>query len=236
MIIGLDVGGTHTDVVLLGEKGLENRIKVPTDTSALFHTVLTGLERITERIDPQQVTHAVLSTTLTTNAIIEEKLAPVGMIVTCGPGIHPENFRTGDHFYTAAGAMDHSGREIEAVDTEAVGEAARQMAADGIRHVGVVGKFSARNPAHEIEIARQIEPIFEKVFMGHRISGNFSFPRRIATTFLNTSVYPVHKTFFEAVKSSLQQKGISVPIYILKADGGTMDFETAIDFPGQSIL
>lgn len=236
MIIGLDVGGTHTDVVLLGEKGLENRIKVPTDTSALFNTVLTGLERITEPIDPQQITHAVLSTTLTTNAIVQKNLAPVGMIVTCGPGIHPDNFRTGEHFYTVSGAMDHSGREIQAVDTDAVREAARQMVAAGIRHVGVVGKFSARNPAHETEIAQLIEPMFEKVFMGHRTSGNFSFPRRIATAFLNTSVYPVHKAFFEAVKSSLQQKGISVPIYILKADGGTMDFETSIDFPGQSIL
>ena len=46
MIIGLDVGGTHTDVVLVGENGLERQIKVLTDTTALFQTVLTGLEKI----------------------------------------------------------------------------------------------------------------------------------------------------------------------------------------------
>jgi N-methylhydantoinase A len=74
------------------------------------------------------------------------------------------------------------------------------------------------------------------VFLGHRISGHLSFPRRIDTTFLNASIYPLHKKFFEAVKNSLKQKGISIPIYILKADGGTMDFDTSIDFPGQSIL
>ncbi len=236
MIIGLDVGGTHTDVVLLGESGLERRVKVLTDTNALFRTVLTGLERITEGVVPEQISHAVLSTTLTTNAIVEKKTPPVGMIISGGPGLSPEFFRIGDHFHIVAGAIDHSGMEIQPVDENEIHAVAEKLKSKGIRYVGVVGKFSARNPAHELQIAQHIAPMFEKVFIGHRTSGNFSFPRRIVTTFLNASVYPVHRRFFEAVQSSLTQKGITVPIYILKADGGTMDFETSIDFPGQSIL
>ncbi|MBF0102170.1 MAG: hydantoinase/oxoprolinase family protein [Desulfobacterales bacterium] len=77
---------------------------------------------------------------------------------------------------------------------------------------------------------------FDHVFQGHRISGNLNFPRRIATTFLNTSVYLIHKEFFAAVKHSLEQKGLNVPIHILKADGGTMNFDASVDVPGQSIL
>ena len=236
MIIGLDVGGTHTDVVLLDATGLQNRVKVRTDTSDLFKTVLTGLERITEKIDPQQITRTVLSTTLTTNAIVENKLSPVGMIVTCGPGIHPDNYNTGKHYYIVSGGIDHSGREIQNVNEDQVMDAAQKMSADGISHVGVVGKFSTRNPAHENKICKLIESGFDKVFPGHRISGNFNFPRRIATTYLNASIYPIHKNFFAAVKKSLMEKGINAPIYILKADGGTMDLDTSIDFPGQSIL
>ncbi len=236
MIIGLDVGGTHTDVVLLGPGGLRNRVKVLTDTTDLFSTVLAGLDRITRDIDPNEITQTVLSTTLTTNAIVENKLSPVGMIVTCGPGIHPDNYRTGIHYYMVKGGIDHSGREIQAIDEDQVRDAAQKMVDDGIAHVGVVGKFSTRSPDHENKICKLIEPDFEKVFPGHRISGNFSFPRRIATTFLNASIYPIHKKFFEAVKASLVAKGINAPIYILKADGGTMDFNTSIDFPGQSIL
>ncbi|MFP3981826.1 MAG: hydantoinase/oxoprolinase family protein [Desulfobacterales bacterium] len=236
MIIGLDVGGTHTDVVLLDENGLQRRIKVATDASSLFDAVFSGLTHITRDIPADQISHAVLSTTLTTNAIVQKKLPTVGMIVTCGPGIDPEYFRTGDHYYLVAGAMDHSGREICALDEQAVRDAADKMKSAGIEYVGVVGKFSIRNPAHEMRILEIIAPMFEKVFLGHNISGSFSFPRRIATAFLNASVYPVHKNFFEAVKQSLEQKGIDLPIYILKADGGTMDFETSIDFPGQSIL
>jgi N-methylhydantoinase A/oxoprolinase/acetone carboxylase beta subunit len=108
--------------------------------------------------------------------------------------------------------------------------------AEGIKNVGIVGKFSARNPAQEHEIAQILGGRFEKLFLGHQISGNFGFPRRINTTFLNASVYPVHRDFFEAVKKSLKQKGITVPIHVLKADGGTMGLDASIDFPGQTIL
>ncbi|MFP4194438.1 MAG: hydantoinase/oxoprolinase family protein [Desulfosalsimonas sp.] len=236
MIIGLDVGGTHTDVVLLGEKGIERRAKVPTDKSSLFDAVFSGLEQITRDIPSDQISRAVLSTTLTTNAIVQEKLPPAGMIVTCGPGMDPEYFRTGEHYYIVGGAIDHSGREIKKLDEKAVKKAAAAMKDAGIEYAGVAGKFSIRNPAHEIRIREIISPMFEKVFTGHNVSGNFSFPRRIATTFLNASVYRIHKEFFGAVQKSLEQKGIGVPIYILKADGGTMDFETSIDFPAQSIL
>ncbi|MDZ7833142.1 MAG: hydantoinase/oxoprolinase family protein [Desulfobacterales bacterium] len=236
MIIGLDVGGTHTDVVLLGENGLEKQVKVPTDTAALFNTVLTGLEKITENVPADEITHAVLSTTLTTNAIVQGKLSPAGMIVTSGPGIHPEAFRTDENYFIVPGGIDHSGREIEKIDPDKVKAAADQLERSGIRHVGVVGKFSARNPVHERQIAEILGDRFDRVFLGHRISGNFGFPRRIDTTFLNASIYPVHRNFFEAVSHSLKQKGIQVPIHILKADGGTMGFESSIAFPGQSIL
>ncbi|RJP93659.1 MAG: hydantoinase/oxoprolinase family protein [Desulfobacteraceae bacterium] len=236
MIIGLDVGGTHTDIVLVGDNGLERKIKVPTDTAALFQTVLTGIEKITQDIPPEKIRHAVLSTTLTTNAIVQNKLSPVGMIISGGPGIDPELFRTNDHYFTVSGSIDHSGKEIEPIDQTQITDIARRMQSDGIRHVGVVGKFSARNPDHELQINDILAPYFDKIFLGHRISGHLNFPRRIHTTFLNASVYPIHKEFFEAVKASLQEKGLSVPIYILKADGGTMHFDASIDFPGQSIL
>jgi len=127
MIIGLDVGGTHTDIVLVGENGLERKIKVPTDTSALFQTVLTGIEKITADISSDKIKHAVLSTTLTTNAIVRHKLSPAAMIVSAGPGINPENFRPSEHYFNVAGSIDHSGREIAPVDQDQIEEIARRL-------------------------------------------------------------------------------------------------------------
>jgi N-methylhydantoinase A len=236
MIIGLDVGGTYTDVVLLGDEGIIRAIKVRTDASALFDTVLSGLDQITEGISPDQIRRIVLSTTLTTNAIAQSKISKVGMIVSAGPGVDPELYRTSPYYMTVSGSIDHRGREIEPIDSCEIDEYVHKLVAEGIRHVGVVGKFSTRNPQHELYIRECVKPYFEKVFLGHQISGNLNFPRRIATTYLNAAAYPVHKQFFEAVQLSLEKKGLKIPIHIMKADGGTMSFAASMDYPAQTIL
>ena len=236
MIIGLDVGGTHTDVVLIDRDGLQKEVKVPTDPSDLFQSVLSGLDAITQDIDPSDINRIVLSTTLTTNAIVQNKIPPVGMIVSSGPGIDPEFYRTNSHYFTVAGSIDHRGREIEPIDPDEINEIAGQLRKDGIQHIGIVGKFSIRNPSHELKISEILQNSFEKTFMGHRISGNFNFGRRIATTYLNAAVYPLHREFFQAVQKSLATKGLNLPLRLLKADGGNLNFESSIDYPAQTIL
>ncbi|MEN8781723.1 MAG: hydantoinase/oxoprolinase family protein, partial [Desulfobacterales bacterium] len=236
MIIGLDVGGTHADVVLLGDSGLVREIKVPTDPENLFKTVLAGLETIMAGIDPHQIRRIVLSTTLTTNAIAQKKLPPVGMIVSSGPGVDPESYRTNSHYFAVAGSIDHRGREVAPISVNEIQKVAEGFKAEGIRNVGIVGKFSVRNPQHELRVNKILKDHFERLFMGHQVSGNLNFSRRVATTYLNAAVYPIHRSFFDAVKKSLVQKGLNVPLYILKADGGTMNLEASMEFPGQTIL
>ncbi len=236
MIIGLDVGGTHTDVVLLDKDGLLKEVKVTTDPSNLFKSVLTGLIKITEGVEPEKIHRIVLSTTLTTNAIVQKKFSEVGMIVSSGPGLDPELYRTGRHYFAVSGSIDHRGREIEPVDPVEIKEIGERLKKENIQCIGVVGKFSVRNPEHEFKIHEILKDSFEKVFLGHRVSGNLNFPRRIATTYLNAAVYPIHKTFYKAVRKSLEAKGLSLPIRILKADGGNMNFNSSIDIPGQTIL
>jgi N-methylhydantoinase A len=236
MIIGLDVGGTHTDVVLLSENGLEKEIKVPTDPANLFKSVLTGLNEITADVDPQKIHRMVLSTTLTTNAVIQKRLPTVAMIVSSGPGIDPEYYRTNPFYFPVSGSIDHRGREIEPIDPAEIIEIAGRIRKEGIGCAGVVGKFSIRNPSHELKIGALLQDSCDKVFMGHRISGNLNFPRRIATTYLNAAVHPIHKEFYQAVYKSLEARGLTLPIRLLKADGGNMRFESSVDFPAQTIL
>ena len=236
MIIGLDVGGTHTDVVLIGEVGLENHVKVPTDSNDLFNSVLAGINAITADIDPKEISRIVLSTTLTTNAIVQKKTPPVGMIVASGPGIDPQYFRTNSSYYTVSGWIDHRGREIKPIDPEEIEQVADTLKNEGVQTIGVVGKFSVRNPYHELKIAEIIQKRFEKIFLGHKISGHLNFSRRIATTYLNAAVYPIHKQFYQAIDQSLRSKGLHLPLRILKADGGNMNFESSIEIPGQTIL
>ncbi|MDA8139208.1 MAG: hydantoinase/oxoprolinase family protein [Desulfobacteraceae bacterium] len=236
MIIGLDVGGTHTDAVLISHSGIEKEVKVPTDEGHLFETVLSGIEAVTAGVDPKGIRRAVLSTTLAANIVVQQKLPPVGMIVAGGPGLDPAEFRVGDHYVVVKGALDHRGREIEALAEDQVEAAIEGFKKGGVRFVGVATKFSVHNPDHEKRMAEILAPHFERVFLGHQLSGNLNFPRRIATTYLNAAVYPIHRDFFEAVKKSLAQKGLDVPLRILKPDGGNMSFDSSFDDPAQTIL
>ncbi len=236
MIIGLDVGGTNTDVVLIGKDGVLRQTKVPTDHSNLFESVTAGLEVITRDVPAESISRAVLSTTLTTNAIVEGKLAGTGMIVCGGPGVDPELFRTNEQYFPVAGSIDHRGREVQSIDHKEIRTIASKWRTEGLKQVGIVGKFSVRNPKHELEIQELLSGGFDYIVLGHRLSGHLSFPRRIATAFLNASVYPIHRKFFEAVRDSLHKKGLHIPIYILKADGGTINLEASMNYPGQTIL
>jgi N-methylhydantoinase A/oxoprolinase/acetone carboxylase beta subunit len=236
MIIGLDVGGTHTDVVLLDNEGLLREVKVSTDASDLFRSVFKGLDAVTAGVDSADIRRIVLSTTLTTNAIIQDTIPAVGMIVSAGPGIDPEHFRTNPHYICVKGSIDHRGREVEPIRPEEVLSAAEGFRKNGIRQVGVVAKFSVRNPAHEVRIGELLGDSFDKIFLGHRVSGSLNFGRRIATTYLNAAVYPIHKSFFDAVLNSLSAKGMHLPLRLLKADGGNMKLEASIEFPAQTIL
>lgn len=236
MIIGLDVGGTHTDAVLLDQNGLIRKTKVETDESDLFQTVLSAISKITKNINPANINRAVLSTTLTTNAIVQKKTPKVGMIISAGPGIDPQYYRTNAQYHTVSGSIDHRGREVAPIDEAQIIRIVETLKSEDITSIGVVGKFSTRNPKHEIEICRLVQPSFKTVFLGHHVSGSLNFPRRIATTYLNAVVHPIHRQFYQAVQQSLQKWGMSIPIHILKADGGTMNFDSSIVFPGQSIL
>jgi N-methylhydantoinase A/oxoprolinase/acetone carboxylase beta subunit len=236
MIIGLDVGGTHTDVVLLNHSGLQREAKIPTDSTNLFSSVLSALDAITAEIQIRDLRRIVLSTTLTTNAVIQNQIPPVGMIVSSGPGIDPEHYRTNSHYLCVKGSIDHRGREVEPIQPEEIEAAGRRFREHGIRYLGVVGKFSVRNPVHELRIQEILGNAFDKIFLGHRISGSLNFPRRIATTFLNAATYPIHKQFFEAVRRSLSAKGLDLPLRLLKADGGNMRLDASLEFPAQTIL
>ncbi len=73
MIVGLDVGGTHTDVVVLQGREIVSKVKLPTDHVNLLDTVCSGISEVTKDLDPQSIERVVVSTTLATNAIVQKK-------------------------------------------------------------------------------------------------------------------------------------------------------------------
>ena len=87
MILGIDVGGTHTDSVLMQNGKILRKSKVMTDKSDLLKSVTLATHAVAQPEDIRQLRRIVLSTTMTTNAVAQHQLDPVGLIVMSGPGV-----------------------------------------------------------------------------------------------------------------------------------------------------
>lgn len=233
MIVGIDIGGTHTDAVCIDGKDIKATAKTLTGDDLVL-SIRDAIGALA--IDYTKIRRTVLSTTLSTNAITEKKYAPAGMIISAGPGIDPRRyFFTGD-FHLVSGAIDHRGREYIPINADEVIRVADGLKKKGIAGVGIVSKFSVRNPSHELAIHSLIDSEFEHVSLGHTLSGSLNFPRRIHTAFFNTAVMPVQKRFVRSVRQALADLGIRSPLFFLKADGGTFSDSAADRHPVETIL
>jgi N-methylhydantoinase A len=109
MLIGIDVGRTTTDAVLIEGSEVVRTAYVPTDHENLLTCLLGSLDRLMEGQNPKKVERAVLSTTLITNMIAEGKADPVAMVLIPGPGVNPKDYHLGQEASILDGAIDLQG-------------------------------------------------------------------------------------------------------------------------------
>lgn len=236
MRIGIDIGGTHTDGVLIDGTRLVAAAKSPTNRDNLLESINQVLHTILAGQDPVRVQTLNLSTTLTTNAIVTGRIDPVGMLVVGGPGIAASNYRIGEHFHLIYGSLDHLGTETSALDEQDLEEAIAACRDRGVKCFGVAAKFSPRNPAHENRIHEALADQADFVSLGHLVSGQLNFGRRIHTVYYNSAVWRTFRSFAGALSASLKGFDLQAEVNILKADGGTMPLARALDAPVQSIF
>lgn len=241
MYLGIDVGGTHTDAVVMDGRTIAASAKVPTDHHDLLASVRAAMLGLLQVVTPGRITRMNLSTTLSTNAIVEGKTEDVAVVVSAGPGIDPEHFRVGRFYFPVGGSIDHRGEEIAPLDPAEMERVATACCDAGVRLFAAVGKFSTRNPAHESAMGTALGNMArcgcgDFVSLGHRLSGQLNFPRRVATAYYNSAVWRVYNRFADAIEQSAREFGITAPIHILKADGGTMPLAVSRELPVESIL
>jgi len=234
MIIGIDVGGTHADGVLLDGDRPVAKHKVSVDRRNLSEVIIALLQQLTPP-DRSLLRHLQLSSTLCTNAIVTGSLDPVGMLLQSGPGLNPEFFRTSGRAWFLDGAIDHRGQILRDPDPATINAAAAELRSEGFDSVAIVTKFSHRNNRHELAIAKQLTGRFAHLSLGHRISGLPNFPRRVYSTWLNAALMARFNRFTDSLEMGIRHLGINCPCYVLKADGGTIPFSRAREFPCESI-
>lgn len=233
MYLGLDVGGTHTDAVLIQDGSVISSSKTVTDHGNLISSVRRALDEVTSGIHRSDITKVNLSTTLSTNAIVQGKTEPVGVVVSSGPGISPSVFAVGDNYHILDGSIDHRGSVVKNLDEKALAAVVKKM--KSLRLFAAVTKFSTRNPDQENHIASAIGPC-DFITLGHSLSGQLNFPRRINTAYFNSTVWRVYNAFADAIEKSIRELEITSPVCILKADGGTIPLQMSRKFPVETIL
>ena len=237
MLIGIDVGGTTTDAVLIRNGEVYSTAKVSTERGNLLKSLLSALDEVSRGVPPGQLERVVFSTTVITNLIAEGKTDRVAFLLIPGPGVNPESYVFPDSFYLK-GAMDFRGREIQPLDEAEVRETVNLIREQGFSRVAVVSKFGQRNPSHELRIKEILMEMYPgcKVELGHKVSGKLNFPRRIATSMLASATGERYQEFVAEVKKALEERDIRAPVYILKADGGTLPIGKSVEFPVETIF
>lgn len=235
MILGIDVGGTHTDAVLIENFQLKNKAKVTTDNSNIMTSLLAAAREIISNKSIKDIKRIVLSTTISTNAIVQGKTDRVGMILQNGPGLSPHDLNPEKNFFFVRGYVNHRGMIVQTPDEDEIKKIGNYFLQENIQNIGIVGKFSTRNPQNEITVAELLRNDSRHFSLGHRLSGHLNFPRRISTAYLNAGVSRIYENFVHEVKLFLRKMDVNVPVYILKADGGTILIDQSIFYCAQTI-
>ncbi len=237
MLIGIDVGGTTTDAVLIQNGEVCSTAKVSTEHGNLLNSLLEALDAVSKDVPPEQLERVVFSTTVITNLIAEGKTDRVALVLIPGPGVNPASYTFPDSFYLK-GAMDYRGREIDPLDEAEIRKTVNLIRESGFSIAAIISKFGQRNPSHELRIEEIFKEIYPdcKVELGHKVSGKLNFPRRVATTMLASATREHYQEFVEKIRKALEERNIRAPVYIMKADGGTLPVEKSIEFPVETIF
>jgi N-methylhydantoinase A/oxoprolinase/acetone carboxylase beta subunit len=235
--IGIDVGGTYTDAVLLEKDRVLATAKVSTRED-LLSSVLEALDTIMKGIPAESVSRVALSTTMITNLIAEKKYDRVGLLIMPGPGLSHDSYRYPTDIHIVTGAIDYRGREITPINLSQVDKAIDDLAAGGYRKVAIAGKFSCRNNSHEATVERQVKKKYPDwdVELGHKVAGQLNFPRRLTSTYLSCATKKKYQLFIDSVQEALAWRNIKAQVFILKADGGTLPLSYSPDVAIETIF
>jgi N-methylhydantoinase A len=247
VIVGIDVGGTNTDAALVSEGKVLATAKVQTRRDKLLESTTLAFEKLLDTYDcpaPSGPIELHLSTTLSTNAIIEGRGDPTHVLAVPGPGMNVTELGLGFPIYVLSGSVDHRGREVAPINREEVIDAVSKAKDTGATTLAAVGKFSHRNPTHELEMEKIILEMTSQrspsqsshITLGHRLSGRPNFPRRMATAYLNASIARRQALFVDMVREFLVSGKDVDRVFLLKADGGTMQLEDSLIRPIETIL
>ena len=252
--VGIDIGGTFTDLVLMGEDGSLHAEKLLTTPDDFGRGIADGLAAALSNIgaaadDVEVIVHG---TTVATNAILEAKGALTGLITTRGfrdvlelrrlripemytlnwtkpPPLVPRRLRRE--------ALEKTGPRGEIripLDEDSVIAACERLAQEDVAAVAIAYLHSYANPAHEqrsAEIVRDVLGPDVFITCSSDILPEIREYERTSTTVINAYLGPILTAYFASLRHHLETIGVTAPVQIMKSDGGVMSIAAATEKP-----
>jgi N-methylhydantoinase A len=262
--LGVDVGGTFTDLFLVGDGngdgGGRFRVKTPSTPADPSEGVLTGVQRICAEagIDVGDIRNILHGTTVATNAVLESKGARVGLITTQGfqqilhlarsqtPGplagwiimIKPDPPASLADTREAVERMDHAGDTIVPVDVQQVEGVVRDLVESGVETLTVALINSYVSGAHEREIGEIVERLYPgfPVTLSSEVLPEFREYERALTACMNSYVRPKVADYVNRLQDQLNGIGAQADVNILRSDAGLMTTREAARNPIYGVL
>jgi N-methylhydantoinase A len=244
--VGIDVGGTFTDAVMVRD-GRLSVTKVPTTPSDIAAGFVDGLDAL----DARDVGYLVHGTTVATNAIVQRRLARTGLITNEGfrdileigtqmrPRIYdlwtplPAPLVARDRCYGVGGRLAADGSEVTPLSHDDVRAAAAGLRDAGVESVAVVLLFSFADGGHE----RAVRALLERelpgvpVALSCEVAPEFREYLRASTTVLNAALLPLVGGYVGALSERLRMRGVGAPLHLMQSNGGVATADTAARLP-----
>ncbi len=259
--IGIDTGGTFTDVVAVDEAtGRTTTTKTPSTPADPAEGFLTGVHKVLDRLglDGSAVTAVSHGTTVATNQLLEGRLDRIGFITTEGyesvleiarqsvPDgygnsyfwVKPPRIVPADLVRTVRGRLDHSGAEVRPLDEDDARAAARFFRDAGVGTIGVCLLHSYADDAHErrvLEILREEHP-GAVVSISSQVLREYREYERSVTTLVDAAVKPRVAAYVTAIRERLDGIAPGVPFYVMKSNGGVLSAEEVVHQPITTML
>lgn len=219
MFVGIDIGGTFTDVVAVNNNTICYQHKLPT-TNNILECVLKALDALLERIGKDEISRLCISTTIITNTIVKNNLPPTTLIIMPGPGLNCE------HSFPVkptviSGYTNHLGNTTAAAGVSELSDCIHA------NNIAISGKFSVRNPENEQAVLSYLKANSPNanIVAAHMLSGKLNFIRRTNTAYYAAATQEIFAKFKKQVKQAVLERNLNIPITILKADAGAVNLD-----------
>ncbi len=254
--VGIDIGGTFTDVVFYDHvSGRHFNRKVLTTHTDPSEGVLSGVLDVirTEGVDPTSVTRVIHATTLFTNALIERRGAKTALLTTHGFAdvlqiARERKYEIYDVFIEmpapivprnlvreVRGRVGPQGQEEEPLDLQGVVEAVQALVDEGVQSVAITFLHSYVNPAHERAAVAEIEARFPSLAVSAscEVAPEIREYERASTTAINAYVKPLAQLYLDRLAGKLASAQIAAPLFMMLSNGGLTHIAEAKRIPVQ---